>query len=144
MLVWLALCGAASPAFAHTADADKAQIAQLETRWLAAIRTGDRAALAPILADDFIDVSAQGQIRGKAQVIADSAAPAGASQTIVQLNVRVWGDTAVATGVNQVHSPDKGWTVEIPFTDVFARIHGRWRAVSSQETLRRSKSGDIR
>jgi hypothetical protein len=27
--------------------------------------------------------------------------------------------------------------VEVSFTDVFARIDGNWRAVSSQETLRK-------
>jgi hypothetical protein len=53
------------------------------------------------------------------------------------LRVRVWSDTAVATGINQVHSRSKGWTVEVPFTDVFAWIGGRWLAVSSQETARK-------
>lgn len=136
--VWLVLCGVTAPAFARDTAADKAQIMQLETRWLAALRTGDRAALEPILADDFIDISAQGQLRSKADVIADSAAPSGTTQTVTRLNIRVWGDTAVATGINEVHS-EKGWTVEVPFTDVFARIHGRWRAVSSQETSRGPK-----
>ncbi|MEO6967744.1 MAG: nuclear transport factor 2 family protein [Rhodanobacteraceae bacterium] len=139
MLACLALCGATAPVFARDTNTDKAQIAQIEICWLAAIRTGDRAALKPILADDFIDISARGKIRSKSDAIADSAAPAGATQTITQLNVRVWGDTAVATGINQIHSNDKGWTVEVPFTDVFARIRGRWRAVSSQETLRAPK-----
>jgi len=48
----------------------------------------------------------------------------------------VWGDTAIATGINEVRSRSKGWTVEVPFTDVFARIDGHWLAVSSQETVR--------
>jgi len=51
--------------------------------------------------------------------------------------VRVFGDTAIATGINTVHSKTKGWTVEVAFTDVFVRARGQWRAVSAQETLQK-------
>ncbi|MGA9343405.1 MAG: nuclear transport factor 2 family protein [Rhodanobacteraceae bacterium] len=116
----------------------KAQIAELEQRWIDAAVTGDRRALKTILADDFIDVSAKGEIRGKSDVIGHPATSRNVTQSIKDLTVRVWGDTAVATGVNRVHSTDKGWTVEVPFSDTFARIGGQWRAVSAQETLRHS------
>jgi ketosteroid isomerase-like protein len=120
--------------------ADKVQIVRLEQRWLNLATSDDRHALASIFADDFIDVSVKGEIRDKADVIAHSATPAHVTQSIKDLTVRVWGDTAVATGIDQIHSNDKGWTVEVPFTDTFARIEERWRAVSSQETLRKSDS----
>ncbi len=128
---------AAPVSHADGSEADKAAIAQLEQRWLAAIATGDRSALNTILADDYRDINWAGQVRGKAELIADPDVPANTTRVITHLEVRVWGDTAVATGINQVHSSDKGWTVEVPFTDVFARIDGQWRAVSSQETMRR-------
>lgn len=117
-------------------SADQLAIGKLEQRWLADIGAGDRGDLAVILADDYRDIDWRGQIRDKQTMLAAIHKSADKVQHIARLQVRVWGDTAVATGINQVHSASKGWTVEIPFTDVFARIDGHWRAVASQETLR--------
>lgn len=112
-------------------------IAKLEHTWIAAIRHHDTAALARILADDFIDINVHGQTRDKAAAMAASAAPPGTTQTLHDLKVRRYGDSAVANGINVVHSTAKGWTVRVAFTDVFVRRHGTWQAVSAQETLRR-------
>ncbi len=137
----LAALFVAAPAFgAHAAPAanpDQARIASLEHRWLAAIRSGDRGALGGILADGFIDIDTDGRTRDRAEAIAHASAPADATQEITQLNVRVFGDTAIAYGINTVHSKAQGWTVGVAFTDVFVREHGAWRAVSAQETLRK-------
>lgn len=131
----LAPAGAATP----SAQADKAAITKLEQRWFAAVQPdGNRADLQAILADDFVDIDWQGKVRHKSDLID---APPGAkevTQHVTGLRIRVWGDTAVATGVNVAHSTTKGWTVEVPFTDVYVRIGGRWRAVSAQETLRQA------
>ena len=129
-------CAAASAAQASQAETDRAQVVALEHRWLDAIRNGDRKALGDILADGFVDISTNGQTRDRAEAMAHSAAP-GATQSITQLTVRVFGDTAIANGINTVHSKAQGWTVEVAFTDVFVRRNGRWQAVSAQETLRK-------
>lgn len=119
--------------------ADKAAVTRLEQRWVAALAPGgNRQALRDILADDYVDIDWRGRIRHRSDLIHATGSPKGAVQHVTALQVRVWGDSAVATGVNTVHSPAAGWTIEVPFTDVFERIDGRWRAVSSQETLRRS------
>lgn len=134
---WALPAASAPPAaFASThASTDTAAIERLERRWLAAVAPGgDRNALEGILADDYIDTDWQGRIRDKAALI-DSAASGDATQRVSDLRVRAWGNTAVATGINHVHSPGKGWSVDIAFTDMFARIHGHWRAVASQETV---------
>jgi len=117
-------------------SADQLAVEKLEQRWIADIGAGNREDLAVILADDYRDIDWRGQIRDKHTMLAASHKSTDKTQHITQLRVRVWGDTAVATGINQVHSASKGWTVEIPFTDVFARIDGHWRAVASQETVR--------
>ena len=128
----------ASPA-SVTSNPDKMQIIDLEHQWLRAASAGDRDTLESLLADNFVDVNVDGQVRDRAQVIGRPGAPPHSTQTLEELRVRVWGDTAVATGINVVHSLDKGWTVAVPFTDTFTRVQGRWRAVSSQETLRRKQ-----
>ncbi|MGH8214838.1 MAG: nuclear transport factor 2 family protein [Rhodanobacteraceae bacterium] len=126
------------PAATRSAQADDLAVTQLEQRWIADIERGDRDDLAAMLADDYRDIDWQGRIRDKQAVLAAIAKPSGTSQHIRNLRVRAWGDTAVATGTNEVHSAAKGWTAEVSFSDVFARIDGHWRAVASQETLRKS------
>ena len=118
-------------------SADQRAVGKLEQRWIADITRGDRDDLASLLADDYRDIDWKGDVRDKAALLAGLHPSADATQRITHLQVRVWGDTAVSTGINEVHSRSKGWTVEVPFTDVFARIDGRWLAVSSQETLRK-------
>jgi ketosteroid isomerase-like protein len=133
------LCGGVHAA--PPATPDRAQIAALERHWLDAIRHHDHRALAKILGKGFVDINAQGRVRDRDEAIAHASAPADTTQTITQLNVRVYGDTAIATGINTVHSTAKGWTVDIAFTDVFVRSDGGWRAVSAQETLRKPDAG---
>ena len=112
-------------------------VAKLEQRWIADIARGDRDDLATLLADDYRDIDWKGDIRDKPTLLAGVHPSADTTQHITHLQVRVWGDTAVATGINEVHSRSKGWTVEVPFTDVFAHVDGHWLAVSSQETVRK-------
>lgn len=117
--------------------ADTATVTRLEQRWLTAVSPGgDRGALDGILADDYTDTDWQGRIRNRSDLL-KGAAPKGVSERVTGMRVRVWGDTAVATGINHMHSGAKGWSVDVAFTDVFSRIDGHWRAVSSQETLRK-------
>jgi len=137
----LAMIAYASAVFPQTsgqaATKDSAAVAQLEQRWLAAVSLGgDRSALDAILADDYIDTDWQGRTRNKTDLLRGAAAK-GASEHVAGLRVRVWGDTAVATGTNHIHSSAKGWSADVTFTDIFSRIDGRWRAVASQETLRK-------
>lgn len=136
------LCACLLPT-ARAADATarvRGEIESLEHQWLNAAQSHDRATLDRILADDFVDVSSNGAFRSKADALAGGNAPPGATQTLHELRVRVYGDCAIANGVNVVHSDIQGWTVEVPFTDVFARRAGRWQAVSAQETPRRGET----
>lgn len=128
---------AGGSAAATDAAPDRAQIVALEHHWLDAIRTRDRDALEAILAADFVDINANGRMRDRDEAIAHASAPPDTTQAITQLKVRVHGDTAIATGINTVHSTTKDWTVEVAFTDVFVRGNHGWQAVSAQETLRK-------
>jgi len=136
-----AIIACATPAFPQTAATstatDRAAVARLEQRWLAAVSPGgDRRALDGILADDYVDTDWQGHLRNKAALLAGTTAK-DMGEHVTGMRVRVWDDTAIATGINHMHSDTQGWSVDVAFTDVFSRIDGRWRAVSSQETLRK-------
>jgi ketosteroid isomerase-like protein len=119
-------------------------VANLEQRWLADLADGNRRDLAMILADDYRDIDWRGHPRNKTELMAGLHHPPTSTQRITDLQVRVWGDTAVATGVNHVQSTTRGWSVEVSFTDVFAHVDGHWRAVSSQETLRKRATPQAR
>ena len=106
----------------------------LERRWLA--HENDPAALAEILADDFVHVLPQGMVTKREQLSfmrAHPAADAGTTRRFEDLRVRVFGTAAVATGIVVATAPD-GKTRKTAFTDVFAYRDGAWRAVNAQET----------
>jgi hypothetical protein len=116
-----AMIACASAASARTAAtstaADRAAVTRLEQRWLAAVAPGgDRGTLAGILADDYSDTDWQGHTRNKTDLL-KAAAPKDWTEHVTDMHVRVWGDTAVATGINHVHSSAKGWSVDVAFTD---------------------------
>ncbi|HEX6614482.1 MAG TPA: nuclear transport factor 2 family protein, partial [Rhodanobacteraceae bacterium] len=92
-----AVAGTAAAAKAPTADG--ARVAALERQWLAAVLHKDRHALENLLADGFVDINAEGQVRGRDEAIAHASAPAGTTQAITRLKVRVYGNSAIATGI---------------------------------------------
>lgn len=140
-LVLAAMASTAGAAVAAGSTTASAQVAALERQWLAAILHEDRHALENVLARGFVDINASGQVRDRDEAIAHASAPAHTTQAITQLKVRVYGATAIATGINTVHSTTQGWTVEVAFTDVFVRAGDGWQAVSAQETLRKPGGG---
>lgn len=115
---------------------DRAALVRLAHEWLHAAQIHDRAALGRILADDFIDTSYRGALRTKADVLAGAVvASPSVSQRLSDLKIRVFGDTAIMTGLNTVSGPHHAWTAHVRFTDVYIKRDGRWHAVSAQETV---------
>jgi ketosteroid isomerase-like protein len=129
---------AAATQAAAPAKSDADQLKDLEQQWLDAALRHDTQQLDALLADDFQDVSWQGQLRGKADVMAASAVPVTTTQTLSELKVRVHGDMGVVTGVNTTEAADKSFTVKVRFTDVFVKLGGQWHALSAQETIEKS------
>jgi hypothetical protein len=120
---------------APPAASDEDQLKDLEQQWLDAALKHDDAWVQALLMDDFQDVSWQGQLRSKAEVLAASAAPVTSTQTLSDLKVRVHGEMGVVTGINTTEAADKSFTVKVRFSDVFVKKDGKWRALSAQETI---------
>ena len=95
----------------------------------------DAVALKRIYADDFIGIGPSGTVRTKAQVIADFASGDLKFQSITtdDVQVRVYGSTAVETGRSTMIGQDKGKAVprDNRFTRVWIKQRGRWRLVSN-------------
>jgi ketosteroid isomerase-like protein len=113
-------------------------LVQMERDWTAAALNKDAAALDKILADDWVGQNPAGMAT-KTEALADlkSGDNKVESETLGDMKVRVFGDTAVVTGSDEEKSSYKGKDTSghYTWTDVFVRRHGRWQAAASQGTL---------
>ena len=95
----------------------------------------DAAALGRIYANDFIGIGPSGTVRTKAQVIADFTSGDLKFQSITtdDVQVRVYGNTAVETGRSTMIGQDKGKTVprDNRFTRVWIKQGVHWRLVAN-------------
>ena len=110
-------------------------IRALDTERIQAQIHADAAALARIYADDFIGVGPSGTVRTKPQVIADFTSGALRFQSITtdDVQVHVYGNTAVETGRSTMQGEDKGRPVPeaTRFTRVWVKLQGHWCLVAN-------------
>lgn len=108
---------------------------QMERDWAQALVKADMATLDRIIAHDWVLVSPEGQKQSRMAAMDEmrSGTMKFTSMTPSDLDVRVFGDTAVVTGRTMDKGTYKGQDVsgEYRFTDVFVKRDGRWQAVSS-------------
>ena len=99
----------------------------------------DAAALDRIYASDFIGIGPSGTVRTKPQVIADFTSGDLKFQSITtdDVQVRVYGNTAVETGRSTMIGQDKGKTVprDNRFTRVWIKQGAHWRLVANHYSL---------
>jgi hypothetical protein len=133
---------AAAPALADEARTEAAVLAA-DDDWLAAERLGDAAALDARLADAYHDVSPNGALHLKADLLnrtrtrkdvmsgtPQEVAAIVRKQYPVRETVVIDGDTAVLT----FHSVDPAQNDRVLSVDVFTYEHGRWRGLLSVGT----------
>ena len=110
-------------------------IKQLDNERIQAQIQADATALDRIYADDFIGVGPSGTVRTKAQVISDFTSGVLKFQSITtdEVQVRVYENTAVETGLSTMVGQDKGKAVprDTRFTRVWVNQQGRWRLVAN-------------
>ena len=104
-----------------------------------AILRGDAAALERMTSDDYTFITLRGEMRTKAEIIRDfrSGAAKYQSREISDLNVRVYGNSAVVTGkaVQKGAENGKDYSGDYWFTRVYVKQGGRWVSVALQTTL---------
>ena len=115
-------------------------IRQLDNERIQAQISADAVALDRIYADDFIGVGPSGTVRTKAQVISDFTSGELKFQSITtdEVQVRVYENTAVETGLSTMVGQDKGKAVprDTRFTRVWVKQQGRWRLVANHYSSR--------
>jgi hypothetical protein len=134
---WSCLLGALalSQAVAGACDVTLAQqqVRAVEERWLAHV--GEPEVVGPLLAEDFVHVLPRGLIDKHAhlQYLRDHPNAFPGAKHFAALRIRIYGKTAVATGIVSSQHDRAAANQLTAFTDVFVLRQGHWQAVSAQE-----------
>ena len=119
---------------------DIAAVAALDTQYQAAVKANNAAAMAKILADDFILVIGNGAVSTKADLLkeAEDQIRIYTHQEDTEQTVRVWGDTAVVTAklwMQGTHKDGTPFDYQLWFSDTYVRTKEGWRYVFGQASL---------
>lgn len=124
---------------AHAAVPDEGlRLRNLERDLDRAIVQRDGRRVGELLADDWLLVSSTGKVKTKAQLLAELALPDLEFQDneTRDVLVRIWGDTAVLTGVlhqrYRLHGELRDVTLR--YSDTWTRVGDSWRQVSGHTT----------
>ena len=139
LLVTSLLIAAAIPALAQASakpepnNSAEQTVLKLTQEWLDAEDRTDRAALNRIIADDFLGTGPRGTTLSKTDVIpGEGSGGHGLAITGLDIKVRVFGDTAIATGRGVPKVQDRP---ELRFTVVFVKRADRWQMVAGHLSM---------
>jgi hypothetical protein len=112
------------------------EIKDLERSRYEAILRGDSALIERTTADDFTLTKADGTVATKADLVNALKSGSVKYQTVdeSELQVRLYGNTAVVTGRSTANAARGVITGDLRFTRVYVHHNGVWQVVSSQQT----------
>lgn len=132
----IALVLLASSAWAQS-GAEKA-VAALEQKWLQSQQTNNPDLVAPLLADKFIETSADGKVMDKTAAMAMAKAMKYSSAEYYDVKVTGFGNTAIATGGFKGKGTDaagKPFDDNERWTDTWMKMSdGKWQCIATQAT----------
>ena len=132
----LALVLLASAAWAQ--GGTEKEVAALEQKWLQSQQTNNPDLVAPLLADKFIETSADGKVMDKAGALAMAKAMKYTSAEYTDVKVTAFGNTAIATGGFKGKGTDasgKPFDDTERWTDTWMKMSdGKWQCIATQAT----------
>ncbi len=138
LLSCVILVAAAHVVSAETSPADpyaeaRAYIIACSHDWAETVVTGDRGKRKVYFADDFVGTSTSGSRYDKAAIVKETG-PAKylVSNTINNIDIKFYGDTAIAFGDETWRKKD-GSSGRYVWTDVWVKIEGEWKIVAAQD-----------
>ena len=124
---------------ASAPSGDAKAVADLDTRYQAAVKANDAATMSEILADDFVLVTGKGTVFTKADLLAEAGTKEAVYEHQEDTNqtVRVWVDTAVVTALLWVKGTNatKPMDYKLWFSDTYVRTPKGWKYVFGQASL---------
>lgn len=135
LLGLLSLFNFASVQAQQANGATEKAIVALEDQWLKSQKTNNPDLVSPLLADKYVYTSEEGKVMNKAQNIADAKATKYTFADYENVQVTVFGDTAIATGGGKFKGTDssgKPMDSHSRFTDTWVKMpDGKWQCVAS-------------
>ncbi|MEI9896354.1 MAG: nuclear transport factor 2 family protein [Chthoniobacter sp.] len=117
---------------------DKAELRDIQKRCSAALLSGDFQALGAIFAEEWMLVGPDGQVMSREQIFQqlNGGDLKFTSYEMGEMEIRIFGDTAVVVGHANPHGEYKGEKFEENevFSDTFIRVGGRWRCILSHSS----------
>ncbi|MDQ3687267.1 MAG: nuclear transport factor 2 family protein [Acidobacteriota bacterium] len=114
------------------------ELKNLERQWEEALTRRDVAALDRLMAEDYVLTTVRGEVVNKAKVLEEvKSANVTAKVQNTDTAVRVYGDTAVVTGLVLISGRfnDQEVSTQSRYLKVYVRGRGRWQVVAAQATL---------
>jgi ketosteroid isomerase-like protein len=116
----------------------QSKIIALEKAWNQAYKIGDTKALDALLDDAIMLVNDDGSVQSKKEFLASLHAANAQEQQVApeSMSVRVFGNTAIATGVLKVKGVENGkqYTRREQFVDTWVNKGGKWVCVATDAT----------
>jgi uncharacterized protein (TIGR02246 family) len=135
MLGLLALVGVAAVQAQQAAGGTEKTIIALENQWLKSQKTNNPDLVAPLFADKFVSTGNDGKVMNKAESIADAKATKLTFAEYENVQVTVFGDTAIAVGGAREKGTDsagKPLDIHDRFTDTWVKMpDGKWQCVAT-------------
>ena len=138
MLVPLLLASGQTPPKQSKRDAKvEEQLRSLVRRWDDADVRGDAATLDRLLADEFAFVGGPDKTQYLASMRSKSPDSSIESAVSRDVQVQVYGNTAIVTGLDTITGKNKGqpYTNRWLYMDVWIRRDGRWQCVKTYSSL---------
>lgn len=124
---------------AKSTSSDEIQIKQLERAWNQAEAQQEVKEVSSMLADTLAYTDYGGSFMNKSEYLKWVAVPEQKADHLYDegLNVQVYGDAAVATGIYRETGKNKGkpYSVRSRYTDTWIKRGGVWLCVASHSTL---------
>jgi ketosteroid isomerase-like protein len=132
VILWLPLIGCQR----NEAGIADQEIRQLEQQWADAELKRDKAFFENVMADGFVYTAPNAVVMTKSELIASSKpSPTDVTSVLANLDdliVRIYGDTAVVTGIvtQKLQLPTGNVGGRYRYTKVYVKQNGSWRAVA--------------
>jgi ketosteroid isomerase-like protein len=138
-LLGLLALGSASLSHAQQSSGPTAKaVAALEDQWLQSQKTNNPDLVAPLLADKIVSTGNDGKVENKAQMLADAKSRKYASAEYEDVQVLVYGNTAIVTGGFKGTGTDasgKPFNDHDRWTDTWMKMpDGKWQCIATHDS----------
>jgi ketosteroid isomerase-like protein len=132
------LCAASLLAMGQDDSSIQSKVIALEKAWNQAYKAGDTKALDGILDDQIVLINDDGSVQSKAEFLRTVKKSDSQEQQVApeSMNVHVFGNTAIATGVFRAKGVEGGkpYVRRERFVDTWVNKGGRWVCVATNAT----------